>query len=127
MAINIRGENSDSDGGSLHHYHHRAFYLGVLSVALIAAGLLALNFPVFIDVFDQFGFQIKCGTGFGANLAQAAEAGGDNVGQCQAALLVRRLWAIPMIGIGTILLAAVVFVAATVWGRESVFGPDPIA
>jgi hypothetical protein len=43
----------------LHHYHHRAFYLGVLSVAMIVVGLLALNFPVYIDVFDQFGFQIK--------------------------------------------------------------------
>jgi hypothetical protein len=111
----------------LHHYHHRAFYLGVLSIALVVGGLLALNFPVFIDVYDHFGFQIKCGTGFGANLTQAAEAGGDNVGQCQAALMVRRLWAIPMIGIGTILLAAIVFVAATMWGSESVFGTDPVA
>jgi hypothetical protein len=109
----------------VHHYHHRAFYLGVFGFALVVVGLLALNFPVFIDSYDQFGFQIKCGSGFAANLAQAAEAsGGDHVGQCETALLLRRLWAIPMIAIGSILLALTVFVAATVWGRESAFGED---
>ncbi len=109
----------------MHHYHHRAFYLGVLGVVLIAVGLLALNFPVYLGVYDQFGFQIKCGTGFGANLAQAVEAGGDLPGQCETALLTRRLWTIPLIAVGSMLLAIVVFVAATVWGRESAFGPDP--
>jgi hypothetical protein len=112
----------------LHHYHHRAFYLGVLGMILIAVGLLALNFPVFISAYDQFGFQIKCGTGYGAELTQAAAAsGGDHVGQCENALLVRRLWAIPMAVVGTVLLAVTVLVAATVWGRESAFGEDPSA
>jgi hypothetical protein len=113
---------------SLHHYHHRAFYLGVLSVALVATGLLALNFPVYIDVYDQFGFQIKCGTGYFANLTQAAEAsGGDYVGQCETAVMLRRLWTIPLVAIGSILVAVIVAVAATVWGRESVFGEDAAA
>jgi hypothetical protein len=112
----------------VHHYHHRAFYVGILAAALIAVGLLALYFPVYIGAYDQFGFQIKCGTGFSANLAQAAEAsGGDHVGECETALTVRRLWSIPMVAVGSILLAIVIFVAATVWGRESVFGPDPAA
>lgn len=111
----------------MHHYHHRAFYLGVLGVALIAVGLLALYFPVYINAYDQFGFQIKCGTGFGGSLAQAADAGGDHVSDCETALMVRRLWTIPMIALGSIMLAIVVFVAATVWGRESVFGKDPVA
>ncbi|MFY9919778.1 MAG: hypothetical protein WAL26_15475 [Mycobacterium sp.] len=112
----------------MHHYHHRAFYLGVLSIALIVGGLLALNFPVFLDAYDQFGFQIKCGTGFFANLTQAAEAsGGDYVGQCETALTLRRLWTIPLVVIGSILLAVIVFVAATIWGRESVFGEDATA
>lgn len=112
----------------MHHYHHRAFYIGVLSVALIVAGLLALNFPVFLDAYDQFGFQIKCGTGFFANLTQAAEAsGGDYVGQCETALMVRRLWTIPLVIVGSILLAVIIFVAATIWGRESVFGEDATA
>jgi hypothetical protein len=112
----------------VHHYHHRAFYLGVLSLVLIAGGLVVLRFPVFIDAYDQYGFQIKCGTGFGANLTQAAEATrGDHVGQCETALRLRRLWAIPMVAVGSIMLAVLVFIAATVWGRESVFGKDPAA
>lgn len=126
MIINIMGLVMNQDGrASLHHYHHRAFYLGVLSIALIVVGLLALNFSVFIDAYDQFGFQIKCGTGFGTDLSQATAAtGGDYVGQCERALIVRRLWAIPMVAIGSILFAGVILVAATVWGRESVFGED---
>jgi hypothetical protein len=109
----------------LHHYHHRAFYLGILSVVLIVVGLVALNFPVFIDAFDQWGWQIKCGTGYSSNLTQAAEAtGGNYVDQCGTALMLRRIWAIPMVVIGSIVLVGVVLVAATVWGRESVFGED---
>jgi hypothetical protein len=109
----------------LHHYHHRAFYLGILSVVLIVVGLVALNFPVFIDAFDQWGWQIKCGTGYSANLTQAAEAtGGNYVDQCGTALMLRRVWAIPMVAIGAIVVVGVVLVAATVWGRESVFGED---
>jgi hypothetical protein len=109
----------------LHHYHHRAFYVGILSVVLIVVGLVALNFPVFIDAYDQWGWQIKCGTGYSSNLTQAAEASGGNyVDQCGTALMLRRIWAIPMVVIGSIVLVGVVLVAATVWGRESVFGED---
>jgi hypothetical protein len=109
----------------LHHYHHRAFYGGVLGAIMIGAGLLALNFPVFIDAYDQFGFQIKCGSGFGTDLSQArAAVGGNYVDQCETALMFRRLWAIPMVAIGSIVFAGVVLVAATIWGRESVFGED---
>jgi hypothetical protein len=112
----------------LHHYHHRAFYIGIGSVVLIVVGLVALNFPVFIDAFDQWGWQIKCGTGYSSNLTQAAEANGGNyVDQCGTALMLRRIWAIPMVVIGSIVLVGVVLVAATVWGRESVFGEDQAA
>jgi hypothetical protein len=112
----------------LHHYHHRAFYVGVLSVALIVVGLIALKFPVFIDAYDQWGWQIKCGTGFSSDLTQAAAASGGNyVDQCGTALMLRRIWAIPMVVIGAIVFAGSVLVAATVWGRESVFGEDPAA
>ena len=110
----------------MHHYHHRAFYFGVLALALIVVGALALYFPVYIGAYDQFGFQIKCGTGFGTSLTQAAEAsGGDYVSQCERAVMMRRLWSIPMVAIGSILLAIIIFVAATIWGRENVFGEDP--
>jgi hypothetical protein len=112
----------------LHHYHHRAFYVGVLSVVLVVVGLVALNFPVFIDAYDQWGWQIKCGTGFSSDLTQAAEAGGGSyVDQCGTALMLRRIWTIPMVAIGTIVLTGAVLVAATVWGRESVFGEDRAA
>jgi hypothetical protein len=112
----------------LHHYHHRAFYVGVLSVVLVVVGLVALNFPVFIDAYDQWGWQIKCGTGFSSDLTQAAEAsGGGYVDQCGTALTLRRIWTIPMVAIGTIVLTGAVLVAATVWGRESVFGEDRAA
>ncbi|GFG52780.1 hypothetical protein [Mycolicibacterium agri] len=109
----------------MHRRHARAFYLGVVGLAMIGVGLLALNFPVFIDAFDQFGFQIKCGNGYFANLSQAQEAtGGDYVGQCENALMWRRLWTIPLVAIGAVILAVIILVEATVWGRESAFGTD---
>jgi hypothetical protein len=113
----------------LHHYHHRAFYIGVGCVVLIVVGLLSLNFPVFLDAFDQYGFQIKCGTGFATDLSQAAAAAGEHtyIDQCETAILVRRSWAIPLVVVGSILLVPVVAVAALVWGRESAFGKDPVA
>jgi hypothetical protein len=112
----------------LHHYHHRAFYFGVVSVALIVVGLLALNFPVFLDAYDQWGWQIKCGTGFSSDLTQAeAASGGNYIDQCGTALMLRRMWAIPLVAIGSVMFAGVVLVAATVWGRESVFGEDQAA
>ncbi|WP_101950514.1 hypothetical protein [Mycobacterium sp. 3519A] len=109
----------------MHHYHHRAFYIGVVCLALIGVGLLALNFPVFLDAFDQYGFQIKCGTGYVSDLSQAAAAGQhDYVDQCETALMLRRLWTIPLVVVGGIVLVIVVAVAATVWGRETVFGEE---
>jgi hypothetical protein len=113
----------------MHHYHHRAFYFGVGCAVVIAAGLLALNYPVFLDAFDQYGFQIKCGTGFDTDLSQAAAAAGEHsyVDQCETAVLVRRLWTIPPVVIASIALAVLAAVAAFVWGRESAFGKDPVA
>jgi hypothetical protein len=109
----------------LHHYHHRAFYIGVVCFFLIAGGLLALNFPVFLDAFDQYGFQVKCGTGYATDLSQATA--NNLVDQCETALLIRRMWTIPLVAVGTIVLIVVLAVAATVWGRESAFGQDQVA
>lgn len=113
----------------MHHYHHRAFYIGVVAAFFVAVGLLALNFPVFLDSFDQYGFQIKCGTGYISDLSQAAGAAGQGnyVDQCETALLVRRLWTIPLVVVGSIVIVIVVAVAATVWGRESAFGKDAVS
>ena len=41
--------------------------------------------------------------------------------------MLRGIWAIPVVAIGSIVFAGVVLVAATVWGRESVFGEDQAA
>ncbi len=75
------------------------------AVIYLAAGLFALYFPVFIDAYDQYGWQIKCGNGFTAELTQAASAAGSNyVDQCNSALMVRRLWAIPAAVLGGVTL-----------------------
>jgi hypothetical protein len=105
----------------LHHYHHRAFYIGVVCVAMIVVGLLALNFPVFLDAFDQWGFQIKCGTGYATELTQAAAAVGQHnfVDQCETALLVRRLWTIPLVAISGLVLLVVTAASAITSARES--------
>lgn len=74
------------------------------AVVLLAGGLLALYFPVFIDAFDQFGWQVKCGNGFTTELNQTSSAVGtassNYVTQCNSALMGRRLWAIPMAVLG---------------------------
>ena len=41
--------------------------------------------------------------------------------------MLRRMWAIPLVVFGAIVLAGVMLVEATVWGRESVFGEDQTA
>ncbi|OBH55823.1 hypothetical protein A5685_10275 [Mycobacterium colombiense] len=78
------------------------------AVVFLAGGIFALYLPVFIDAYDQFGWQVKCGNGFTAELNQASSAGGpagtNYVDQCGSALMVRRLWAIPMAVLGAITL-----------------------
>ena len=43
-------------------------------ILLLVGGLLALRFSVFLSGFDQWGFQIRCGNGFGSDWTQAATA-----------------------------------------------------
>lgn len=38
------------------------------AVVFLAGGLFALRFPVFIEAYDQFGWQVKCGSGFTTDL-----------------------------------------------------------
>ncbi len=67
-------------------------------VLLLVGGLLALRFPVFLSDFDQWGFQINCGNGFGSEWTQAATAdaaGTHFVDQCHAAIAIRRAWTVP--------------------------------
>lgn len=89
------------------------------AVVFLAAGLFALYLPVFIDVYDQFGWQVKCGNGFAAELNQASSAVGpagvNYVDQCGRALMVRRLWAIPTAVLGAL---ALTWQAAAVLARD---------
>lgn len=88
-----------------------------LGGALVAIGLVALNFPVFLDEYDRWGMQINCGTGYSANLDQAqiaiqASPPSDFVDQCQSALAMRRAWAIPIAVTGWIVLCGI---AVALW------------
>lgn len=57
--------------------------------------------------FDPWGgVQIKCGSGFSADLVQATFAG--KADQCQHALAVRRMWAIPVAALGWLIVIVLV-------------------
>ena len=63
--------------------------------------------PVFLSGFDQWGFQINCGSGFQSTLTQAGIADSAEthfVDQCHTAIAMRRAWAIPLAVGGALLL-----------------------
>lgn len=94
---------------------NRSLILFGVGLVLVAGGLFALNFPVFIDAYDHWGWQVKCGTGFGNDLAQAQAAtqfaAANLVGQCESALTFRRVWTIPLVVIGWLVLTALLVVS----------------
>jgi len=80
-----------------------------VGVLLVMGGLFALRFPVFIGDFDQWGFQINCGSGFRSAVTQAViadSAGTHFVDRCHTALAMRRAWTIPLPVTGALLLSA---------------------
>jgi hypothetical protein len=101
--------------------HHRLAYTGILCAVLLIVGLIALNFPVFLDDYDRFGFQIKCGTGYATDLTQAAATAGERnfADECETALLTRRMWTIPLVAVSALVLLAVVTASAITSARES--------
>jgi hypothetical protein len=105
----------------LNQRHHRLVYTGIVCGVLVGFGLIALNFPVFLDAYDQWGFQIKCGTGYATDLTQAAATVGQHnfVNECETALLVRRLWTIPLVAISGLVLLVVTAASAITSARES--------
>ncbi|MCX2931463.1 hypothetical protein ORI20_14365 [Mycobacterium sp. CVI_P3] len=76
----------------------RQIAAGIVAVVLLMVGVLALHWPVYLPDFDPWGVQIKCGSGFSADLVQASFAG--EADHCQHALVVRRMWAIPVTVVG---------------------------
>lgn len=88
---------------ALMNMSNQRFMVLLAGVALLALGLLALRFPVFLPDFDQWGVQINCGSGLGSALTQASaadSAGSNYVGQCHAAIAMRRDWTIPLTLLG---------------------------
>ena len=101
--------------------NHRAAYVGIGSAVILCIGLFALAFPVFLDDYDQWGWQIKCGTAFTADLTQATAAVGDKnyAGECESALLTRRMWTIPLVMIGSVALLWLLVATAATAARDS--------
>ena len=100
---------------------NRGWFILFFGAALVGIGLLALNFPVFLDAYDQWGWQIKCGTGYSADLIQAeiarqASPHTNFVDQCQTALASRRAWSIPIAVVGWLILSGV---AIALWRHAS--------
>jgi hypothetical protein len=79
---------------------------GAIAVTLLTIGLLALRWPVYLPEFDAWGIQVKCGSGFSADLTQARFA--DATDRCQHALAMRRLWAIPVAALGWLIVIVLV-------------------
>jgi hypothetical protein len=76
---------------------------------LLMGGLFALRFPVFLGDFDQWGFQINCGSGLRIAFSQAMTAdstGTHFVDRCDSAIAVRRAWSIPLAVAGGLFLSA---------------------
>jgi hypothetical protein len=109
--------------------HHRLAYTGITAAVVLAIGLFAMNFPVFLDDFDQWGWQIKCGTGYAADLTQATAAvgGKDYVGDCETALMMRRIWTVPLVVLGATVGLIVLVASATTSARESLMGHSDTA
>jgi hypothetical protein len=78
---------------------------------LLMTGLFALWTPVFLGDFDQWGFQINCGSGLHSAFSQAEMAdstGTHFVDRCGTAIAVRRAWTIPLAVAGALFLSALV-------------------
>ncbi|OBK22563.1 hypothetical protein A5634_07225 [Mycobacterium asiaticum] len=80
---------------------HRKIYIGIVGLIVGFIGLGAMWFPVYLDQFDIYGIQVSCGNGLSSHLH--GEGGAALVSRCDTALLVRRLWAIPTVIVGWLL------------------------
>ena len=104
--------------------HHRLAYTGIVSAAVLVIGLFALRFSVFLDDYDKWGWQINCGTGYVSELTQATAATGpkDYVDECESAVMLRRMWTIPLVVLGAFALLTAVVASAITAGSESLVG-----
>jgi hypothetical protein len=99
----------------------------LIGTILLAGALLALWLPAYLDTYDTWGVQIKCGNGYYSQLdSQIMPATTDNqdqarqsalatyyAGRCKSALAHRRAWAIPIAAVG----ALIVVPELVAWAR----------
>jgi hypothetical protein len=88
---------------------NRRLLMLAVGLLLLIGGLFALRFPVFLGDFDQWGFQINCGSGLRSAFSQAViddSTGAHFVDRCHTAVAVRRAWSIPLAVAGGLLLSA---------------------
>ncbi|BBX34406.1 hypothetical protein MMAG44476_37013 [Mycolicibacterium mageritense DSM 44476 = CIP 104973] len=97
----------------------RAVYIGIAGFVILGIGLYVMSMPVYLDDFDQYGMQIPCGSAYGVHLDQAIAAGDEYIGKCDSAVLMRRLWTVPIVVIGALALVAVLVRAATSSAHET--------
>lgn len=76
----------------------RQLYLGILGLIIGLIGLAAMLIPVYLDQFDMYGIQVTCGNGLSSHLR--GETSAALASRCGSALLERRLWAIPTLAAG---------------------------
>jgi hypothetical protein len=100
---------------------NRRLFIFFVGATLVGVGLVALNFPVFLDTYDQWGSQINCGRGYQTDLIQAqiadrASSQSTFVDECQSALAARRAWTIPVAVAGWVVLSCL---AVALWRRAS--------
>jgi hypothetical protein len=127
QASQQRGRKSGmSIMAALLNMSNRRFFVFAAGITLLVGGLLALRFPVFLPNFDQWGFQINCGSGFRIELTQAgiADSGaGHLIDQCHTAVAIRRAWAIPLTTAGALLLSALAVIPSST--RQAAGSPVP--
>lgn len=108
---------------------------------LVAVGLSALWFPVFLGGYDRYGVQVKCGNGYHSQLLQATASDQQPVrqsapdsspairaathyaDQCTSALARRRVWGVSTVAFGAMTL---VF-GARAGARRQAMDPPPVA
>ena len=123
--IGVRSRACRSSAALL-NMSNRRFFVFAAGITLLVGGLLALRFPVFLPNFDQWGFQINCGSGFPdrVDAAGIADSGaGQFIDECHTAVAIRRAWAIPVTMAGALLLSALAVILPST--RQAAGSPVP--
>lgn len=102
---------------------HRQIYIGIFGLIIGLIGIAAMLFPVYLDQFDLYGIQVSCGNGFGFHLH------GDDAGlasRCGTAVMIRRLWAIPTVAVGGLIVAWFVMMWARAQHEDAAEPPHKV-